>query len=1350
MKKRYFLWLFIVSIFAILFWQKRNLEEYIEDRLRSVVAENTSGSLLFNDVSIGAGVITIGEVRLLLYDGISNIHVQSMQLDYDPLQFFMNEFDPLAVVDNVAFTDGAITLYFNQERSDEITSENSADPFAGLFGIWDQYASGQQIELRNFSLNASFGEDGIYRLVEELDGSINVADSSLQLLVGGKLFQAQQRNTFLTGYLTRDTISLDLRWQEIALNTELPVTLPQSIGILSGRSFGAFHFRTPWQKLDDFRLRGDGEIAAAKLHYGGMEIAVDKLHFNAGPNGEMLLDGIGNLAKNPFALNGAVDLRNLGSSQLSVHLDWQDMSQVSQEFTLPEMDIRGKIYLEGLPFAENLPWQLDVDALAIRGRGLRIDSLSADASGDLQRLDLQQLRMRANGQTVAAGGQLNFSDGNAIVTAKVDGKTPTNAGPLSLKSLPYSVNATLHFSNFLLSKGNMALAVPQSGLSEQEFTLTNVRNHYLLRTGEDSSSLLSGEIDLWESLLRGEQMRGEFRLKRAFLRPFLENQEFLPEQILLSFDGHRRALTGEIIWQHGPGQQIMLSGDFQRTDKTDELWGLIAVQQGDWQSSGPFNYSHSASGLDFSLALGDFFSVDIHGPANADTLRGEMVLNEAPLHKLLSPWDRQLQEGYVSGRLNLGKNIDRNAVYGNLAFSRLLINGVGYYHSDLELIYLNDVLDIPRWYVALNNEEIIAANGYFDFPAEQYEFDFRGRKLDLEYLSETVFALPGQILGQGDIDFSLRKETAHLPQFTLSFAAQDGHAFGFPFAEISLRAENIERVEETAIRLNELRWQDSASSVLNVAGILPISEDSPMALTADFSGDLLKYVPLLEPFITEGRSQAEFSLRLGGTYQKPLIEEGTLTIDNGYLAMRDVIDEIEDIKVRMSKKPGTAYVDVQTISARIDDNHASIYSKRQAPPSSIALAPWYFKSMDINFGYFILETEAPGIPLKIFGPMRRGDSGRLHLLPAEGEEHFVFAGPPDAPRARGRARISDARVTYPFVTAGPPQEPTPVLRFLMTVDWDIRAVPIENVRYVNQVSAYIDDIIIEMLAEPTGSELYFDGRIADKSFRVSGDVVSRSGTLEYLDFDFRVEEFGVTFHPNSRQPEVYGTAVTTVRDSLGSLPRDIYLKLYSVDPKSGDERIGGEWSELRFKIVSDAGNVAQSEAEALAFLGYSGDNLRQKATAVGGAVTDNLIFRPLVRPLERNLEDALGLDIVRVNAVFTKNVLASSYNNGLAFTATGNDIYSGQMQGLALFNQSRFTLGKYVYPNLFLTYTGSFYSNYANTEYGLNHSFGVEYRLMRDLLFEVQYSIDPIDYRFYDVPVYENDFRFRVRHSIHF
>ena len=84
---------------------------------------------------------------------------------------------------------------------------------------------------------------------------------------------------------------------------------------------------------------------------------------------------------------------------------------------------------------------------------------------------------------------------------------------------------------------------------------------------------------------------------------------------------------------------------------------------------------------------------------------------------------------------------------------------------------------------------------------------------------------------------------------------------------------------------------------------------------------------------------------------------------------------------------------------------------------------------------------------------------------------------------------------------------------------------------------------------------------------------------------------------------------------------------------------------------------------------------------------------------------------------------------------------------------SDITFGKYLSKDLFLTYTGQLVSvyNQDEPELNINHSFGIEYRFLRNVLVEFEYDRELMRYyRLTNEKQYMDDFKIRLRHSFTF
>jgi len=199
---------------------------------------------------------------------------------------------------------------------------------------------------------------------------------------------------------------------------------------------------------------------------------------------------------------------------------------------------------------------------------------------------------------------------------------------------------------------------------------------------------------------------------------------------------------------------------------------------------------------------------------------------------------------------------------------------------------------------------------------------------------------------------------------------------------------------------------------------------------------------------------------------------------------------------------------------------------------------------------------------------------------------------------------------------------------------------------------------------------------------------------------------------------------------------DITMDKKSVDDLVREENSRGRWDQIRFKLSSDNPNVGSTESQILSNLGYNDASLQQNpALDAIGFGTENILFRPLIRPVERKLEETLGLDYVRFSSRFTKNFIDFNLNNNLRVNSR-----------LALLRSTRLVVGKYIADRLFFQYTGQVESGidyrYKDINVGLHHQMGLEYHINSRLLLELEYDYDSLIWNRQD----RDDKRIVLRH----
>ncbi len=490
---------------------------------------------------------------------------------------------------------------------------------------------------------------------------------------------------------------------------------------------------------------------------------------------------------------------------------------------------------------------------------------------------------------------------------------------------------------------------------------------------------------------------------------------------------------------------------------------------------------------------------------------------------------------------------------------------------------------------------------------------------------------------------------------------------------------------------------------------------------------------------------------------------------NGRIRLTRVAKEIHDINGEAVADGD--FIKIRNLIGKIGDAELRITNFREAPVKAGHIGtPLRIGRTWMSLGTLVVNSSKKGLPLNIPAVMEKGEIGRFWIRGQNSEPGFLIGGPWQHPVFRGEIVLNNVNIMFPFET-GDEEEVDPLItNILMNADWDVVAVAGKDNRYVKKIPSGIDNVYVNIAIDDEVSRLHFTGVFLDtsrtararltlqpgessdsvrtpgaalaavadtsnnaglqfwvsqrqvrsqgpdtSSFRIEGVIESTRGNIEYLDLNFRVDKFGAVWDKSELQPVVYGRAWTTVTDST-QFPQNVYLKIYARDPVTGEERDRGRWQYSYFKLESDIPIYNNSQLNLLATLGYSLDNVKQKATDMIGISTDNLLFRPLLRPVERTLERSLGLDIVRLNSRFARNFLEMN-------------LVQPVETKLALLRSTKLTLGKYLSSRLFLLYTGQLEAwppnfRYQDPNFGLRHTFGLEYRFNPGLLLQMEYDVN--------------------------
>jgi hypothetical protein len=651
----------------------------------------------------------------------------------------------------------------------------------------------------------------------------------------------------------------------------------------------------------------------------------------------------------------------------------------------------------------------------------------------------------------------------------------------------------------------------------------------------------------------------------------------------------------------------------------------------------------------------------------------------------------------------------------------------GPYQSEINCQYDESGFAIHKFLINSQTSTLISADGLYSLAKDSLSFAIKGNGFDMGAFTTPTHGRKAFLTGTGLVDL-LVSGTPENPSFKGLFSLTNGSIYRFPFTELKVvLGEQKSDLKGPRINFDQVSLTRSKDFNLYGSGSFPLRMQDSLFFDLNGNGNFLVLLSDITDFFKKTGSDGSLSARITGTLQHPVLEKTDLTLDNGSIEFASVIPPVSKLKGEVVFEPEEQFVHVKSLQGLMKNRKFNIYN--QLSNKELAARPienMVLGSSGINFGVVTLETPEQGVPLNITGLMEPDNFGYLELSGRAPDEKFYFAGPSDRPLLRGTVCLHNTEVMYPFYETG--EAPSELLQeFLESLEWDLSVVAGKDVRFTRTFPGAIDRAYVNLAMDEQYGGLEFSGQIRDESFRINGSVRSTTGFVEYLDINFQVDRIGVDFDRSSLIPVVYGQATTTVTDSTG-MPTQIMLTLQTVDDTIDKQQVDdivrqeqgrARFDAIRFKLSSNNPNMGTTEAEIMAALGYSTETMKNKTIDAIGYGTESYLFRPLYRPVERQIEKIFGLDYVRFSSRFAKNLLDFNLNNNLELN-----------NRLSLLRSTKVILGKYIADRLFLQYTGQVEAgiNYRFRQkgLGLHHTVGLEYHVNPQLLLELEYDYDSL------------------------
>ncbi len=1325
-----------------------------EERLRQVMLHELRpilGSQFYiQRVHVGFANLYLMNVRLPFSERSTEIRVKTLRVGYSLLNLFTRGFDirflsndALLIEPQILFSAVSADSLLNRpaqkiEAADSFSVEPSLHgqsfwfsklpPTDGAFFKLFHY-----ITIKNGRIAYAVDESTKIDLLNALEGGIfRFRSDSLSINLSGSFLGTKRQNIVLTGSGSADGLlfdELNVRLDSCSLDGDLPFLEKTGIRVEEGRLSGKGRLvYDPLQRR--YVLSGE-----ARLNDAVGSLLNGRLRFNRLDADAAFSDGLLSVRsaeiESGTTLLSAVGSINLGGNrELDVAID-ADFSAADWAALLgKKIDGRGTANARLLGTFRQPRIDGNLRMAQLKLENLQLKDPAADFLFQDERLLLDPLRFEVMGQKAAFRGVV---EKNAIAgLLQAEGRYTQLKGGAHAASAFTRIKAEVSGSPtepILLGEFIASLLAPKdSTILKGRFVFKN-KQLTLAGTSEADAPALEGQISftagggpLFDLNLRHLEKPLRWYINNKTLETLLRGKA-----VNASLAGAPQRLTAaaELFGPadgNAPAKKSRVMAEIVRNGREATVTGELVLYPEEGPIDGHFRFAKNTDGSFLeSFSLANQLEARLHKDERQGILQGLLSFNGLDLSMLFR--NPSLPTGLLYGNVEVSGSSAAPVVAGCLTFDRLEAHGLGPYNAVVDFAADSKRILLQRLLLNKGLTTLLMANGEYRPSSDSLELVIKGAG----FRAENAYRIVGSdtlLTGQALVDLQVNGR-ATAPHINGVIALKDGHLWKTPYDEMELRLGEPKTVRPAGLAVEAFRLVRRGFYELSATGNLPFADTDSLTLKLAGEGNFLAILSDADRFFKKPNSRCRLRAALRGTRRDPRLESVELLINDASMEFGSVVPPISEVKGVVSFSPDERFFRLATLEGKMGGKPFRIRSETASrvvcrrPLQNLTLADGR-----IDIGVLLFETSAEGVPLNISGLMPPQKFGLLTLNGREAGEKFMLAGTSEGPMLRGIIDLAEAEIMYPFYESGKKPSAT-VERFLEHLLWDLEVRPMKNTRFVRSFPGAIDEVYVNLKIDDRVGGLQFSGRLEDESFRINGNLRSTKGFIEYLDMNFRLEQAGVEFDRSSLIPVVYGQARATITDSLG-LSSNILLTMQTVDNTMDNKSVGdfvrqeegrARLDRIRFKLSSDNPALGFNEAKVLGDLGYSTNDLRRGAVEALGKGADNYLLRPLLRPVERRLSDALGLDYVRFSSPLTRNIIQFNLNNNLDLN-----------RRLQLLESTKVIMGKYLSSRLFLQYTGQLESGvgyrYREKEIGLRHTLGLDYRINPQVLVELQYDYD--------------------------
>ena len=1316
-------------------WRATRANDRIKQILLAKIGPFVDGESSIEKVELGLNTLHLKGVKLAPKDRSFSIEIEDIRLGYKLWNLFRYRFSPHKVAHEVVLIHPEVVV------RDAIPGEverGEEQRFADLHEFMKELETVKRIAVADgeILLQNSYGRR--VRLAHSLNGwfQANPTDSAVVRL-SGKLFESMSNNLSMEGKINLKSakpIRIHIQVKDSELSPELPLLLPEYIQVASGRMLGELMY-DPIQKTTGFLELRDGTLS-----FKNENLAFQNVNAKGAFRGkDLVIEGtVQRFLGSPLEISGTIQDVFNPRLDLSIRCSRFDMPAFFQG-VIPGADIsflgkaRFGLHFSGLLHNAEMEGRFvssDFSAYGIHFDGLNAtiglkDSvLTVDGDG----VQGQSLRLGFN-------GRIDFSDDRRMTSLGVDVQGDF------MPSLP-------HWIRRRIGKLGGEMGIRFAG--DIKNLLGEAKGMLALASVEGDTLRFIPDIKYEQKNLRVQVLsNGSFEMDGEVRSPFHGNPKWD-----IRFSGLNSIV--EMLMSAGIRRSVQdmdFSGNFTGSKEAWRIWlkGLKDVRRDstrmfelDLVSSGKLNERkdieiqavyYSPEGRDFPLTaygtvskdyatllrceIGRMLVLDGRYPFDSDKeLQANIRLSDFRFEKLHEIFPRT--RSYV-GELRGGIQVGGTRTLPKLAFNVSLHNGyfhsVGIFDGGFEFQWKDRNFQSCDLSFRKDGSLMFAGR------AQRTEQDsLRGEFLvqDVD-LSDLFLALTGKEKLDGLANAKMIVGGSVVaPIIRGAVEVRDGSMGSFPFQ--NLHVEVIDTLwMGTEYGSGKLSFRNGRLDIENGLkvdfwGDLPHGggEDADVSIQAQ--GNILGLLPEVSDFFKKANGKGEIYTRWAGRPGDWVLGSARARVDDGMLELAEFVKKVEHIKGEAELLEGERFVQISNLTGVVDGEAFSLTNASDEDDKS-EFSPLASEKLGVHFGVLRLGSRGKGIRVHLPGLMENGEEGWIAFGGMEPTETFLIAGPGTSPLLRGTLSLTDARLTYPFLSLDGDTGTTKIVEFLEKIRWDLRVIPQKDAHYVRSIETPMGNVDADLKLKDSNGLLRIQGCVEDGTFEVWGNLVSTEGNIIVLDHYFRPERVTFDYPRGAKDPIIAGRAYTTVTDSMG-MPSTVWLSVAVKDDATGLERGEGPWGDVHFQFSTDNPNLGRTEADLLAGMGYSADHLKDRAYDALGTQVENMVFRPLFRPLERGMRRYLGLDVVRFSSMFSRNIVQSQTVNGLTFDPT------------TLLRSTKLMLGKYLASGFFITYSGQIKNGwglqYMMHRVGFRHALTFEYTIRPDLFLQMEYTYDSL------------------------